>query len=184
MLNDVTQYAIDNKRFIDKFIVKLMKTEDYCGDIYNESIIKLLQYKKSVENISTFVHQVVKNEIYRFYKTNRLMKGSNKLYDVDFDLSHNLDPESLLIQREVLNDLNNSLDLIPERQAKTIRIVMNGGSENLKDLSKKHDINQNTFKANYRWGILKLKEIVCYKGFYIPEGDLVVTDEIMLDVFR
>lgn len=184
-MKNTLQYVIDHKEALSSYVHKILRNYELIDDVLQEAMVKLHLYKKKVASPKSFVYQVVRNTALRFTKTNKTMKGPRKQLYCKFDIATHSTPESLLIQKEVYNLVDKSIEELntdkcinkyahnrgTKTQYKVIKMVLASDDDNV-SIARRNKINENTFKANYRHGILKLRQkIDCVQGYYIPASE-------------
>jgi RNA polymerase sigma-70 factor (ECF subfamily) len=139
-----------------RLTLKMFRDLDLAEDIVQESFIKAYQKINLFEGRSSFkswLFQIAVNT-----GKNRLRSNSKEVVDVEkITIGISAVAESELVQEDIRKALVEEVDRLPERQ-KTALMLRVYEDLSFKEIAQIMDCPYDTAKANYRHGLMKIRE--------------------------
>lgn len=139
----------------------------YVHDLYTAEDIVQDSFMKAFEKLATFqFSSAFKSWIYRIVINTAKNSLRSRKPNVDLD-SVQLKVESLcelnLMEKQLLEQAKEIIEVLPDKQKKALELRV-FDDLSFKDVANKMDCPYDTAKANYRHGLIKLKErmVICW----------------------
>lgn len=165
-MNEVLQWVIDNEKKVKSSLLRFGVHDDKVDDVYQELCVKFM---KPVEarNIKSLVETQLRYSAINHWKRNKVIKGPSKWVDVRIDKYTTDTPESLLIYNENVLAVESAINSLGNKrgqrastgQRDAVLSVMRTGKQ-LTELAQEKGVPLNTFKANYRFGLIKMRSLL------------------------
>jgi len=169
-----------NKNKVYGYIFKLVKDEEVANDIFQDTFVKVIKTLKSGKYneegkflpwILRISHNLVIDHFRRLSKMPIAGRGNGNEED-EFDIFNVLrlqdeNIEDHLIKSQILNDVKQLVELLPEDQKEIIKLRHYVGMS-FKDIADMKDISINTALGRMRYALINLRKI-------IEEKELILT---------
>lgn len=169
-----------NKNKVYGYIFKLVKDEEVANDIFQDTFVKVIKTLKSgryneegkfLPWILRISHNLVIDHFRRLSKMPIAGRGNGNEED-EFDIFNVLrlqdeNIEDHLIKSQILNDVKQLVELLPEDQKEIIKLRHYVGMS-FKDIADMKDISINTALGRMRYALINLRKI-------IEEKELILT---------
>lgn len=159
-MNAVYEYAVNNQASMKSFARKISPklSPEFIEDVVQDCLLRLYYNKAQVNcKPETYVFSTVKHAIYNFLRGSNHRRLSSAV-DISFvDIEHNDNPEKLLMNAQTISLVRPAINTLKGKQKDAVLSWMDGDAT-LAVLADEAGIHRDTYKANFRWGVLKLKE--------------------------
>lgn len=138
-----------------RFILKFIRDEELARDILQESFLKTYMSLSQFQNKCSFKNWLYKITLNTTRNKVRSLKDMDNIDDVEIVQICTI--ESGLLSQERLDQLREVVQELPDRQRQAIELRIYQDLS-FKEVSTIMDCPYDTAKANYRHGMMKLKE--------------------------
>ena len=147
------------------YIMSKVKNKDIADDIFQDTFIKAINsLKKGTYNeegkFLPWIFRIAHNLIidhFRRIKTQKLVNQREDYNLFDFIEDGSLTAEKKIIKKEIFNDLNRLIDLLPDSQKKVLKLRYYE-DKSFKEIAELCDISINTALGRMRYALLNLRK--------------------------
>lgn len=158
------------------YIMKMVRDEDLANDIFQDTFVKVIRTLKSGKyneegKFLPWVMRIAHNLIIDHFRKDKKMpiagRGSGN-DDNEFDIFSILkiedaNVEDELIYQQILNDVKDLVDFLPDDQQEIIRMRIFMGMS-FKDIAERTDVSINTALGRMRYALINLRKLVQEKN--------------------
>ena len=142
--------------FISHYVRSRQAAEEIVSDVFL-SIWERRKQLQSVQNFKAYIYTVAKNLSVSYLRKEAGKSTNVELSNIEYTIKVQSDPETNLIESELMYDLNMAVESLPDRCRQAFRLVREHGMK-YKEAAEVLEISEKTLEAHMTLAVKKIRE--------------------------